>query len=120
MHSIHRQSTLFCGAPLLWLLAIGILVQLGWEAGLLLGGIRSAGFETLGEKLRTLVINSLLETNLGIPYMYLIYIAYRRRFTEQMKRREAPLSFRECIREENLRRVRGGESSAKLLEEETI
>lgn len=58
-----------------WLLAIGILVQLGWEAGLLLGGIRSAGFATLGEKLRPLLINSLLETNLGMPYVYAIYIA---------------------------------------------
>ena len=38
---------------LLWLLAIGVLVQFGWEAGLLLGGIRSAGFSDFGEKLRT-------------------------------------------------------------------
>ena len=31
-----------------WLLAIGILVQSGWEAGLLIGGIRSAGFSDIG------------------------------------------------------------------------
>lgn len=37
---------------LLWLLAIGVLAQFGWEAGLLLGGIRSAGFSDFGEKLR--------------------------------------------------------------------
>lgn len=49
-----------------WLLSIGVLVQFGWEAALLLGGIRSAGFATAGEKLHTLVVNSLLETNLGI------------------------------------------------------
>ena len=76
------------------------------SGGCIFCSYKGAGFETLGEKLRTLVINSLLETNLGIPYMYLIYIAYRRRFTEQMQKREDPLSFRECIREENLRRVR--------------
>lgn len=39
---------------ILWILAIGILVQFGWEAGLLIGGIRSAGFETAGAKLLTL------------------------------------------------------------------
>ena len=43
-----------------WILAIGILVQFGWEAGLLLGGIRSAGFASFGDKLHTLIINSLL------------------------------------------------------------
>ena len=54
-----------------WLLSIGVLVQFGWEAALLLGGIRSAGFATAGEKLHTLVVNSLLETNLGIfPPLY--------------------------------------------------
>ncbi len=51
-------------APLYIWLAIGVLVQFGWEAGLLLGGIRSAGFASFGEKLRTLTVNSLLETNL--------------------------------------------------------
>lgn len=59
-----------------WLLSIGVLVQFGWEAALLLGGIRSAGFATAGEKLHTLVVNSLLETNLGMPYVYGLYIAY--------------------------------------------
>ena len=58
---------------LAWLLAIGVGVQLGWEAGLLLGGIRSAGFASFSEKLRTLVVNSLLETNLGMPYVYCIF-----------------------------------------------
>lgn len=33
-----------CRIPILRLLAIGILAQLGWECTLLLGGIRSAGF----------------------------------------------------------------------------
>lgn len=72
-----------------WLLAIGVLVRFGWEAGLLLGGIRPAGFEGIAEKLRPLVINSLPETNLGMPYIYLIYLAYSSRFTEDMRRRGA-------------------------------
>lgn len=90
---------------ILWLLAIGILVQFGWEAGLLIGGIRSAGFETLTEKLRPLVINSLLETNLGMPYIYLIFIAYTSKFTEQMKHRKDRLSLTERIAENNLEKV---------------
>lgn len=84
-----------------WLLAIGILVQFGWEAGLLIGGIRSAGFSSLEQKLSTLVVNSLLETNLGMPYIYLLYIAYSRRFTEQLTRRSRTVSFTERIRENN-------------------
>lgn len=88
-----------------WLLAIGILVQFGWEAGLLIGGIRSAGFATLGEKLRPLIVNSLLETNLGMPYIYLIFTAYTARFTEQMKRRETAISIPARIRENNEERV---------------
>lgn len=68
-------------------------MQFGWEAGLLIGGIRSAGFSSLEQKLSTLVVNSLLETNLGMPYIYLLYIAYSRRFRT--------VSFTERIRENN-------------------
>ena len=89
-----------------WLLAIGILVQFGWEAGLLIGGIRSAGFLTLSEKLRPLVVNSLLETNLGMPYMYWIFVAITSRFTEQLHRRENPIGLLERVEENNLERVR--------------
>ncbi len=84
-----------------WLLAIGILVQFGWEAGLLIGGIRSAGFENLSDKLRPLIINSLLETNLGMPYIYLIFIAVTSKFTEQFGRRENAVSLAERIVENN-------------------
>lgn len=87
-----------------WLLAIGVLVHFGWEAGLLIGGIRSAGF-SLSEKFAPLIVNSLLETNLGMPYIFLIFIAYTSCFTEQMKRRSAPLSLTERIRENNRERV---------------
>lgn len=95
-----------------WLLAIGVLVQFGWEAGLLIGGIRSAGFETILEKLSPLVVNSLLETNLGMPIIYLIFIVYSSRFTEQLRRRPTRLTLTETIRENNARRVRDEEESA--------
>ena len=90
-----------------WLLAIGILVQFGWEAGLLIGGIRSAGFATLGEKLRPLIVNSLLETNLGMPYIYLIFLACTSRFTEAMGRRQQKVTLTERIAENNEEKVRG-------------
>lgn len=92
-----------------WLLLIGILVQFGWEAGLLLGGIRSAGF-SLADKWQPLIINSLLETNLGMPIIYLIFIAFTAKFTETLQRRERPLSLADRIAENNAERVREKES----------
>ena len=89
-----------------WLLAIGILVQFGWEAGLLIGGVRSAGFATLSEKLMPLIINSLLETNLGMPYIYLIFIGVTSRYQEDFRRRPDRLRFTERIAENNLTSVR--------------
>ena len=50
---------------MLWLNAIGISVQFSWEAVLLVTGIRNPGFGPL-------VIDSLIETNLGLPYLYFI------------------------------------------------
>lgn len=88
-----------------WLLAIGILVQAGWEIGLLLGGIRSAGL-SMGDSLKTMVVNSLLETNLGMPYVYAIFIALTARYSEALKKRKTPLSFRERIKENNGESVR--------------
>lgn len=46
---------------------------------------------------------SLLETNLGMPY---IYLAYSRRFRENFRRREVPVSLTDCIRENNAERVK--------------
>ena len=88
-------------APLLWLLAIGILVQFGWEFGLLIGGIRSALFTNFGDKMMTLIINSLLETNLGAPLLYLIYIQYNRYRNEDLSKKEQTLTFIESIEENN-------------------
>lgn len=59
-------------APILRLLIIGIGVQFAWEAVLLLTGIRPEG-------IRPLIENSLIETNLGMPYIYLIFKAVNRK-----------------------------------------
>ena len=64
--------------PILWMLAIGILVQFGWEAALLLGGVRE-GYNAL-DAVRTLVVDSLIETNPAVPTIYLLqYLLYKRR-----------------------------------------
>lgn len=88
-----------------WILAIGVLVQLGWEAGLLLGGIRSTGMDT-ASALRTLTVNALLETNLGMPYVYVIFAAITARYTEDLHPRKEKLSIAERIEENNRERVR--------------
>lgn len=68
--------------PLLWMLATGIGVQFGWEAALLLCGIRPAG-------IMPLVVNSLLETNLGIPYLYSIQKGLLRKWNEDLTKAHA-------------------------------
>lgn len=67
-------------APLLWILAIGILVQFSWETVLLISGIRNPSW-------RTLVVNSLLETNMGLPYLYLIHGAVTKRWPRSIRPR---------------------------------
>lgn len=69
-------------APLLWILAIGVLVQFSWEAVLAITGIRNLAWNTI-------VVNSLLETNMGMPYFYLIHRAVTRRRDERFARPEA-------------------------------
>lgn len=74
--------------PLLWLLITGVSVQFGWEFGLLIGGIRSAEIVSVTDKITTLVVNSLLETNLGAVPIYCIYALITSRVTENLKKRE--------------------------------
>lgn len=62
---------------LLKLLAIGIGIQFSWEAVLLLTGIRPSG-------LMPLIVDSLIETNLGLPILYLIHQAVTGRFQENL------------------------------------
>ena len=58
---------------ILWILSIGILVQFSWEAILLISGIRTMG-------IMPLIVNSLLETNMGLPFLFLIHKAINNRY----------------------------------------
>lgn len=62
-----------------YLLFIGITVQLGWETALLVTGIRQSGLETL-------IINSLLETNLGLPYIWHIFAFTEKKLGKEEKK----------------------------------
>lgn len=73
IHNLTNQSEE--KIPILRLLFIGIIVQFSWEAILLVSGIRPQGFNPL-------IVNSLLETNLGIPYLFFIH-RYLKRVTQK-------------------------------------
>lgn len=60
-----------------WILAIGILVQFSWEFILMIAGIRHV--QTL-----PIIVNSLIETNMGLPYMFFIHAAVTRRRKEDL------------------------------------
>jgi hypothetical protein len=60
-----------------WMLFIGIFIQFSWEFSLLVSGIRSAGAAPF-EALRTMIVNSLVETNLGVPSSYLLFVLINR------------------------------------------
>ncbi len=83
---------------ILWLFIIGVLAQFGWEFALLVGGIRSDGF-TVEQKLITLFVNSLIETNLGLPAIYLIYLAVTSKIKEDLS--EENKTIKERLRENN-------------------
>ena len=80
-------------------------MQFGWEFSLLVGGIRSAEFASFGDKIMTLVVNSLLETNLGAVPIFCIYVLLTSRFTEDLKKRET-VSFTQRISELNSIKIR--------------
>jgi hypothetical protein len=87
--------------PLLWMLAIGILVQFAWEFSLLIGGIRSATITDWPTKIVTLIVNSLLETNLGMPIIFPLYVLITSRYTENCKKRVGSVNFTRRIEEIN-------------------
>jgi hypothetical protein len=62
---------------ILWLMAIGIGIQFAWEAALLVSGIRPAGWMPI-------VVNSLIETNLGLPWTYYIHRAITKRYSKDL------------------------------------
>lgn len=63
---------------ILYLCLIGISVQFSWEFSLLINGIRPLNENSL----QTLIINSCLETNLGMPAIYLIYHLINKKYNE--------------------------------------
>ncbi len=99
--------------PLLWLAITCITVQLGWEFSLLIGGIRSAEIDSIAQKLQTLVVNSLLETNLGAVPIYCIYVLITSRITETLKKRDK-VSFTERIVELNAMSILGKNSNGDV------
>ena len=62
---------------ILWLLSIGIGVQFTWEAALLISGIRPAIWQPI-------VVNSLIETNLGMPIVYYIHRYSSKRWKDDL------------------------------------
>ncbi len=68
---------------ILYLNIVGILVQLGWEASLLINGIRPRNAASV----KTRIIDSLIETNLGRPYLYFIVKAISSHFNEDGKKK---------------------------------
>ena len=73
-----RQKEKNNKVPLLWILTIGILVQFGWEFILAISGIRN-------QSMNTIIVNSLLETNMGLPYLYLIHQAINKKYNEELR-----------------------------------
>ncbi len=64
--------------PIFRLLIIGISVQFAWEFSLLINGIRPLNEASF----KTIILNSLIETNLGMPYLYVIYKFISSKFNE--------------------------------------
>lgn len=59
---------------------IGISVQFSWEFALLINGIRPLNENSF----QTIIVNSLIETNLGMPYIFLIYLVVTRFINEDL------------------------------------
>lgn len=67
------------------LFLIGFAVQFSWEFALLINGIRPMNELSL----KTIIVNSFLETNLGMPLCYLITYLFGRKFNEDLTKVEA-------------------------------
>ena len=84
-----RKSPKDAFVNVLRLCAIGIAVQFGWEFSLLVNGIRPMNAASI----QTLIVNSCLETNLGMPLIYAIYYFWHKKFNEDLTKatpEEAP------------------------------
>lgn len=76
--------------PLVRIFIIGFMAQFLWEAALLVFGVRSQNYG--GDSMRqimTLLQNSLVETNLGMPYIYFIHRFVTARYREDCSKVES-------------------------------
>lgn len=76
--------------PLVRIFIIGFMAQFLWEAALLVFGVRSQNYG--GDSMRqimTLLQNSLVETNLGMPYIYFIHRFVTARYREDCSKAES-------------------------------
>lgn len=65
---------------ILVLCLIGFCVQFGWEFSLLVNGIRPMNAASI----KTLIVNSCLETNLGMPACFAIFTLWHKKFNEDL------------------------------------
>lgn len=87
--------------PILKLNLIGITVQFGWEFALLINGIRPMNEASFA----TLIINSLIETNLGMPIIFVLHKLIYKRVDENMKQKKAVTVNVEKEQEEEIAKV---------------
>ena len=75
-----RTTGAYSFVNILYLCLMGFSVQFGWEFALLVNGIRPMNEASI----KTLLVNSCLETNLGMPAIYLIFWFVRSKFNEDL------------------------------------
>jgi hypothetical protein len=77
--------------PILKLFVIGFLAQFFWEFLLLVFGIRSQNYNVdITRQIMTLLQDSLIETNLGMPYIYFIHKDVMDSYNEDGSRKQLP------------------------------
>ncbi|MEG2341581.1 MAG: hypothetical protein RSB95_00395 [Bacilli bacterium] len=82
VYALFKKQKIF---NILTLNLIGISVQFGWEFALLINGIRPMNDSSIA----TILINSLIETNMGMPYIFLIYYFISKFYNDDFSKFEA-------------------------------
>ena len=71
--------------PIVRLFIIGFMAQFLWELLLFVFGIRSQTYDNdVTRIITTIMVNSLVETNLGMPYLYFIHKGLMSKFNEEL------------------------------------
>lgn len=71
--------------PIFKLILIGFMVQFSWEFALLINQIRPFNKDSIF----TLMIDSLIETNLGMPIIYPIYLLISKKYNDDFTKKTA-------------------------------